>query len=306
MNFTLKAKEEGIRIDKYLSDLFTFSRSTISENIKNSNIKVNGQGVKASYKINIGDIIEGFIEEKEISLKPHKMNLDIIYEDEYIIALNKPYNLVVHPSLSTTEATLVNGLLAYTERLSDIGGPARPGIVHRLDKDTTGILLVAKDNLSHERLSQLFKERKIKKTYLALVHGRILEKGRVDLPIGRDQNNRTKMSVDFDHGKEALSLYQPLATSEDYSLIKIRLITGRTHQIRVHMSHINHFIIGDRLYGRKENLTTKHHMLHAYKLEFFHPITAEPLSLCAPIDDEFQETMNKIGIKYAINQEKSL
>src|SRR5699024_1319463 len=266
MIIDLIADKERIRLDKYLAEKLDLSRAIITDNIKNGDILVNNTKVKPSYSLALGDNINGVVRSKQIDLSTINMDLDIIYEDDYIIVVNKPYDLVVHPSLSTKEPTLVNGLLYYTEKLSDYGGEDRPGIVHRLDKDTTGIIVVCKDNETHKKMSELFKKRQVKKTYLAVVNGTINNEGTINEPICRDINNRTKMAVDEINGKEAITQFKAIDYNDKYSLIELNLITGRTHQIRVHMNYIHNPIVGDLVYGlKKEKVKPKHQLLHSYR-----------------------------------------
>lgn len=297
MIIDLIADKERIRLDKYLAEKLDLSRAIITDNIKNGDILVNNTKVKPSYSLALGDNINGVVRSKQIDLSPINMDLDIIYEDDYIIVVNKPYDLVVHPSLSTKEPTLVNGLLYYTEKLSDYGGEDRPGIVHRLDKDTTGIIVVCKDNETHKKMSELFKKRQVKKTYLAVVNGTINNGGTINEPICRDINNRTKMAVDEINGKEAITQFKAIDYNDKYSLIELNLITGRTHQIRVHMNYIHNPIVGDLVYGlKKEKVKPKHQLLHSYRLEFTHPITNQNMILLAQPDDVFIEGLQKTGL----------
>lgn len=297
MIINLVADEDKIRLDKYLAEELEFSRSEIAKAIRDEKILLNKRPVKPSYLIQVGDLIDGIIDGKTIDLSPVSMDLDIIYEDDDLIAVNKPYDLVVHPSLSTSEPTLVNGLLAYTDKLSNLYGEDRPGIVHRLDRDTTGIILVAKTNACHEGLGALFKERQIRKEYVAIVNGKVSEEGIINKAIGRDKISRVKMAIDEVDGKEAISEYYPISYNDDYSLLRVNLITGRTHQIRVHMQYINRPILGDELYGlRKEKIKVYHQMLHAYSLTFTHPISGIEMSLKSEPNKHFKETLNKIGL----------
>lgn len=295
--------KESIRIDKYLADILPYSRSEIAESLKVGDLKVNSKKVKASYKLSKGDKIKGCVAEKSLDLSPQKMDLDIVYEDEDFIAINKNPGLAVHPALSNPDPSLVNGLLAYTKELSDYGGEDRPGIVHRLDMDTSGLILICKNNEAHEYMAKLFKERLVKKTYLAIVNGRLDKVGKVDLPISRDRFNRTRMDVDFNGEKNALTYYEPLDYNNDYTLVKVNIITGRTHQIRVHMAHINHSVLGDKVYGtKKERIKTDRQMLHAYGLEFIHPKTNKTISLKAQPKNDFLEVLIKTNIDYDLGR----
>ncbi|MDO5718553.1 MAG: RluA family pseudouridine synthase, partial [Tissierellia bacterium] len=272
----------------------------ISKNIADANIKVNGQKVKNSYKLNIGDEISGFIEEDKILAEPEDIKIDIVYEDQYIIAVNKAYDMVVHPCVSTRSGTLVNALLNYTENLSSIGGEYRRGIVHRLDKDTTGLLIIAKDDFTHEKMVDIFKNRRIIKRYLAIVHGCPREEvGIIDKAIGRDKYNRTRMAVTEFNSKDAVTEYRTLNSNGQYSLLEIDLHTGRTHQIRVHLSHIGNPIVGDSVYGRKkEKINVEHQLLHSHYLEFIHPMTGQTLKLNAKPDNCFINSLEKLNLRY--------
>lgn len=297
MKVDILVEKGGSRIDKFLADSLDLSRSEVNSSIKKGDVLIDGKTVKPSYKLKKGEAIRGQIVENSINLSPYPMDINIVYEDDYLLAINKGPNLVVHPSPSTRGPTLVNGLLAYSPKLSNMGGEDRPGIVHRLDKDTTGLILVAKDNPTHQALQDLFKDRMVKKTYLAIVHGRVDGPGRIDLPIGRDEKTRVKMAVEGLSPKEAFTSYRPLDANDTYSLVELKIITGRTHQIRVHMAYINHHILGDDLYGiAKEKIKTKHQMLHASSLEFTHPSTGQALRLVAGLDWEFKSVLAKCSL----------
>lgn len=295
--------KDSIRIDKYLADVLPYSRSEISDSLKKGELRINSKKVKPSYKLSKGDHIKGRVVVRSLDLSPKKMDLDIVYEDEDFIAINKDPELIVHPSLSNPNPSLVNGLLAYTEDLSDYGGEDRPGIVHRLDMDTSGLILICKNNEVHEYMSRLFKDRQVKKSYIAIVNGKLDKKGEINFPISRNKFNKTKMAVDPNGEKSALTYYQPLAYNEDYTLVKVNIITGRTHQIRVHMAHINHSVLGDKIYGvKKERIKSARQMLHAYGLEFIHPKTNKIISLKAPLKDDFKRTLKKTNISYDLGR----
>lgn len=301
MNINIIIEDDNLeRIDKYLSEVLNISRSMVTRNIRNKNIVVNEDIVKPSYKLMRGDRITGHIEDESIVLTPEKIALDIIYEDDYIIIVNKPHDLVVHPSVSNKSGTLVNSLLNYTNKLSDLGGSDRPGIVHRLDKDTTGLLIIAKDNDTHEILKRMFKNREIVKKYLAVVHGRPNpDSGLIDKPIGRSMTNRTKMKVTDVNSRPALTEYSTIDYNGDYSLLDVSLHTGRTHQIRVHLKFIGHPIVGDTVYGyKKERINTEHHLLHAYYLEFNHPILNKPMCFTVKPGKQFRSSLEKLNLRY--------
>lgn len=285
------------RIDKYLTDyLQEYSRSFIKNLFSNNSVYLNNKIVKPSAKVKYGDSILVYIpEKKDISIKPQNILLEVVYEDEYLAIINKPANMVVHPTESITEDTLVNAIMYRFKDLSDLDLPFRPGIVHRLDKDTTGLIIIAKNNNIHLLLQKMFKERSVKKTYLAIVHGKIQDQIVVDLPIGRHIKDRKKMSVRKDIGKEAITRIYPILYNENYSLLKINIDTGRTHQIRVHLKYINHCIVGDKIYGQKnEKVNFKSQLLHAYKLEFKHPITGKDIIISAEPNNVFKSAVKKL------------
>ena len=297
-NLIVTKEEEGIRIDKYISlKLENISRVAIQRMIENGNILVNENRVKVSYKIIQNDNIKITEEEKKESyLKPENIPLDIIYEDNDIIVVNKQKGLVVHPGNGNPNGTLVNAIMAHCkDSLSGIGGEIRPGIVHRLDKDTSGLLIIAKNDESHINLSNQIKEHKVKKTYLALVRGRIKEKeATIDMPISRNANDRVKMAVSRD-GKEAITHFKVIKKYEKYTYIEVNIETGRTHQIRVHMSHIGYPLVGDNVYSNGKNpFGIEGQMLHSYKLEFIHPKTGKKMELTAPLPEYFEKVINEL------------
>src|SRR5574344_310925 len=243
------------RIDKYLAQNTDFSRSTIDKMLKSAAILVNNKAIKASYKVRMLDVISLDDNFKEIpEIIPTKMPLEIIYEDAYLMILNKPSGLVVHPGCGNYNNTLVNGLMAYTSDLSTGSSAFRPGIVHRIDKDTSGLIMIAKDNVTHEKLALMFKKHVIKRQYIALICG-VLEhdKMTIDAPIGRDKNDRKKMCVTASNSKKAITHVEIMKKYEKYTLVKCQLETGRTHQIRVHMKYINHPIFNDPVYRSEEH-----------------------------------------------------
>ena len=297
-NLIVTKEDEGIRIDKYIAmKLENISRMAIQRMIENENILVNENKVKVSYKTISGDKIKIIEEEKKESyLKPEEIPLDIIYEDNDIVVVNKQKGLVVHPGNGNPNGTLVNAIMAHCKNsLSGIGGELRPGIVHRLDKDTSGLLIIAKNDEAHINLSNQIKEHKVKKTYLALVKGRIKEKeATINMPISRSQNDRTKMAVSKD-GKEAVTHFKVIRKYENYTFIEINIETGRTHQIRVHMSHIGYPLVGDNVYSNGKNpFGVEGQMLHSYKLEFVHPKTKEKMELSAPLPNYFENIINEL------------
>lgn len=279
-----------IRIDKYLIDLLNISRSKIQKLIDSNNIKVNGKDIKNSYIVRVDDeiIVNDIIENNEIL--PEKMDLDIVYEDEYLLVVNKPSGMVVHPSLGHYTNTLVNGLMYYTSLSND---KIRPGIVHRIDKDTSGLLLVAKNDDVHLYLSEEIKKRKVNRKYIALVHGVIKnDSGTIDAPIGRDLFDRKKMAVTDINSKDAITHFKVLDRYKDSTLIECVLETGRTHQIRVHMNYIGYPIVNDPLYGRKKIINDFGQMLHAKSIGFVHPIKGKYMEFECDCPKEFYDILN--------------
>ncbi|MBF1307242.1 RluA family pseudouridine synthase [Parvimonas micra] len=292
--------DKKIRCDVFLSEkISNLSRTSIQKLIKEKLVFVNGKNIKPNVILEIGDEITVSIpDKKEITLVAEDIALNIVYEDDYIIIINKPRNMVVHPAAGNEEHTLVNALLNHC-KLSMINSE-RPGIVHRLDKDTTGLIICAKDDETHLKLVEMFANREVKKKYLAICNGSFSkENGLIDKPIGRDEKDRKKMSVKSKSGKEALTEYNVLTSNLKYSLVDVTLHTGRTHQIRVHFSSLNHPIVGDETYGNKnEKIKATGQMLHSYYLEFSHPITDENLSFTVLPDDYFFNILNKTGLEF--------
>lgn len=293
--------DKKVRCDVFLSEkISNLSRTSIQKLIKEKFVFVNGKNIKPNVILDIGDEISVSIpEKKEIKLVAEEIDLDIIYEDDFIIIINKPRNMVVHPAAGNEEHTLVNALLNHC-KLSMINSE-RPGIVHRLDKDTTGLIICAKDDETHLKLIDMFSKREISKKYLAICNGSFSkESGFIDKPIGRDEKDRKKMSVKSKSGKEALTEYNILTSNLKYSLVDVTLHTGRTHQIRVHFSSINHPIVGDDTYGNKnEKIKAKGQMLHSYYLEFLHPITNEKLQFRVLPDEYFFSILYKTGLEFS-------
>lgn len=295
----IQEAQAGKRIDGFIPSIEKdLSRTAVQRLIKEENIKVNGAKTKDAYKVQVGDEIEIKIPDaKEINLKAQNIPLDIIYEDKDILVVNKPKGMVVHPANGNLDGTLVNAVMAICkDSLSGIGGEIRPGIVHRLDKDTSGAILVAKNDKAHIVLSEQLKNHEVKKTYLALVRGIVKEnEATINMPIARSTKDRKKMAVDK-KGKEAITHFKVLGRYKGkYTLLEINIETGRTHQIRVHLSHIGFPIIGDEVYSNGKNeWGIKGQCLHAWKIEFKHPITKEPMKLEAKIPTYFQEMINQL------------
>ncbi len=288
--------DKEIRIDKYLGEQTEYSREFIKKLINEGLVLVNEKKVKASFKLSKGDKIAIRIEghKEETDIKPVKMALDIVYEDEYLMVINKPSGLVVHPGAGNYNNTLVNGLLDYTNNLSDIGGEVRPGIVHRIDKDTSGLIMIAKTNKAHELLADDFKHKRIKREYIALLNG-VFKNGSatIDAPIGRDEKNREKMTVTDKNSKEAITHMKVLKRYKNNTLVSCILDTGRTHQIRVHMAYIGYPVHNDPVYS-KDKATEFGQFLHSYKMQFKHPITGKEIELTAPLPKYFQDYLDNL------------
>ena len=294
---TYKVEEIG-RLDKVVSNLEqNMSRETIQRMIKTGKILVNNKQEKASFKTTVGDLIT--LEEEipeEIELKPQEMPLDIIYEDDDMLVINKEKGIVVHPGNGNPDGTLANAVMAKCKgSLSGIGGKIRPGIVHRIDKDTSGLIIVAKNDTAHIALSKQIQDRKVKKTYIALVRGFIKEnEATINMPIGRSSKDRKKMAVTKD-GKEAITHFKVLKRYNGFTLLEVKIETGRTHQIRVHLSEIGYPIVGDEVYSNGKNpFGVKGQMLHAEKLELKHPRTGKDLTFEAPVPKYFANIINQL------------
>ena len=292
-------EETGERIDSFLSGKTEFTRTRIQQLIKNKNITVNGKATKSSYKIEENDEIVIEVPEAETTeIKPENIKIDIVYEDSDIAVINKQAGLVVHPAHGHYSGTLVNAILYHIKDLSGINGEIRPGIVHRLDKDTSGLIVIAKNDKVHTALTEMFQEKKIRKTYLAILKGKLNKsEGKIVTQIGRDKNDRKKMTVidDITKGKNAITNYKVVSQNNLFTLVKVNIETGRTHQIRVHMRHLGYPILGDSVYGRKDN--EKRQMLHAYKLEFLHPVTGHQMEFTGEIPEDFQKALKKSDLK---------
>ncbi|MBP7462065.1 MAG: RluA family pseudouridine synthase [Candidatus Delongbacteria bacterium] len=317
ISFTVEAACQGQRLDHFLHQWDSeITRSRIQQAIRSGSIRVNGRPVKTGYALSIGDRIEGELEapQPESVPQPEAIPLSIIYQDEYLVVINKPPGMVVHPAAGHSRSTLVNALLHHIQGLSAGSHPIRPGIVHRLDKDTSGLLIIARTDAVHARLAQALKERRIRKYYLALVWNTPdPDRGRIELPLGRHPRDRKRIVPDGLRARDARSDYRVLASREIVSLVGIRLITGRTHQIRVHLQAIRHPVVGDPVYGqdpvycksmppllRREMLaplsTVSRQMLHAWSLGFIHPVTGMPVCFFAPLPDDFSHLLAQIRI----------
>ncbi|PKR78555.1 RluA family pseudouridine synthase [Halalkalibacillus sediminis] len=295
-NFLVEETNRSVRIDKLLAELNEeASRSQVQSWIKDGFVKVNGETVKSNYKCQPDDQIEWEIPEpKELEIEPENIPLDIVYEDQDLIVVNKPKGMVVHPSHGHQSGTLVHALLYHCDDLSGINGVHRPGIVHRIDKDTSGLLVVAKNDQSHERLSDMLANKEIKRQYEAIVHGAIShEKGTIDAPIGRDQNDRQKMAIVQD-GKPAVTHFVVKEVFDRFSHVYCELETGRTHQIRVHFRYIDHPLVGDPKYGQRKTLDVSGQALHSRKISFQHPTTDETLTFEVDAPEIFQEALETV------------
>ena len=289
---------KGKRLDVYTSDnIKELSRSSAQRLIENSDILVNGKKEKASYKVENGDLIQINIPQAEpIKLKAQNIPIEVIYEDNDIIVVNKPKGMVVHPANGNPDGTLVNAILAICKQsLSGIGGKIRPGIVHRLDKDTSGLLIVAKNDLAHINMSKQIQDRKVTKKYIALVRGIVKDdEATIDMPIARSKTDRKKMAVDKD-GKRAVTHFKVIKRYNKYTLLDIKIDTGRTHQIRVHMAQIGHPVVGDLVYSNGKNeFGIEGQMLHAKSLDFMHPITGNKMHLEAKLPRYFEDVIKKL------------
>lgn len=299
-------ENEQIRLDKYLAGQFLEqTRSYLQKLIKDGAVLVNGKCVKTGYQLSRGDEVTVNIPKpKELTVSPQKMDLDIVYEDEDVIIINKPKGMVVHPAPGHTTDTLVNGLLYHCKgHLSGINGVARPGIVHRIDRDTTGLLIVCKNDLSHNSIAAQLKEHSITRRYRALVHGNIKsDRGCVEAPIGRHPTDRKKMAVNERNGKAAVTHYEVLERFGNYTYIECVLETGRTHQIRVHMSSIGHPLVGDEVYGPANSpFKLQGQCLHAMVLGFVHPKTGEYMEFSAELPGYFRDLLKKLKSAFQEN-----
>ncbi|MFZ0447401.1 MAG: RluA family pseudouridine synthase [Bacillus sp. (in: firmicutes)] len=293
---TVLDHESSERIDKVISNLNSdWSRTQAQQWIKSGHVLVNDQQIKTNYKCSLNDLIEITIPEPEIlDVLPQEMDLDIYYEDSDVIVVNKPKGMVVHPAAGHVTGTLVNGLMAHCKDLSGINGVLRPGIVHRIDKDTSGLLMVAKNDKAHEHLVNQLVEKTVTRKYKALVHGNIgHDYGTIDAPIGRDSKDRQSMTV-VENGKHAVTHFHVLERFNEYTFVECRLETGRTHQIRVHMKYIGFPLVGDPKYGPRKTLEINGQALHAAILGFIHPTTEEYLEFEAPLPADYEQLLVKI------------
>lgn len=292
----VEEEREGERLDAFVTDeMESLSRSMVKNLIDGGKVLVDGVKKKPSYQIREGEEISIEMDEpRAIALEPQDITLEILYQDSSLAVIDKPKGLVVHPAHGNWDHTLVNALLFHIADLSGINGELRPGIVHRLDKDTSGVMVVAKNDTAHRHLAEQIKEHTINREYTALVHGNIKEEnGIIEAPIGRSHNDRKKMAVVGD-GRHAVSHYLVLERFGDYTLVRVKLMTGRTHQIRVHFSYIRHPVVGDPVYGpEKKHLGLDSQALHASLLGFVHPLTGEYMEFTSPLPPYFEDLLSK-------------
>ena len=295
MELKIDAAAAGLRLDKAVADLTELSRGLVNEQIKNGQILVNGVTKKAKYAVKEGDVISYEVPEPEVvEYVAENIPLEIVYQDEDVAVVNKPQGMVVHPSAGHTSGTLVNALMYHIKDLSGINGVLRPGIVHRIDKDTSGLLMIAKNDQAHLALADELKDKKSLRKYWAIVHGNLPnDRGVIEAPIGRSEKDRKKQAVTA-KGKPALTRFQVLERFGEYTLVKLQLETGRTHQIRVHMAYIGHPVAGDEVYGPRKTLKGHGQFLHARTLGFTHPRTGEVLEFTAEAPAIFLETLEKL------------
>lgn len=299
LSFTVASDTVSVRIDRYLTEQCPeLSRSYIQKLLKDQKVKADHKTVKANYKVQPGqEIVVEIPDAEPLDIQPEDIPLDILYEDPYLLVVNKPKGMVVHPAAGHTGGTLVNAVMAHCgKNLSGINGVLRPGIVHRIDKDTTGALLVCKTDEVHRSLAEQLKEHSIKRRYRAIVRGNLKEDtGTIEGPIGRHPTDRKKMAINYKNGKDAVTHYKVLERFGQYTYVECRLETGRTHQIRVHMSSIGHPLLGDIVYGSgKDPFHLEGQTLHAMILGFIHPITGEYMEFSAPLPEYFLKLLEKL------------
>lgn len=297
-NFIVSDEEQGIRLDVLLASKFQeLSRSHLQKNIANGLVIVNGKTSKANYKVQADDIITiTFAEAKPVEIVAEDIPLNILYEDTDIVVVNKSRGMVVHPATGNYQGTLVNALLEHCQDLSGINGEIRPGIVHRLDKDTSGVMVAAKNDLAHLSLAEQIKNRTASRKYIAIVHGTIAEeKGMINAPLGRHPSDRKKMAVTFSNSKEAITRFRVIERFVNFTLVECKLQTGRTHQIRVHMQYIGHPVVGDPKYGpEKKRFAIAGQALHSAELSLKHPVTGEDMLFTAPLPQDMADILNQL------------
>jgi len=297
--FTITGDDIGVRIDKYLTEAIqdeAVSRTQIQEWVKSGQVIVNGKSVKSNYKLQENDSVEVEVPEVQaLELVPEAIPLEVIYEDSDVIVVNKPRGMVVHPAPGHSSGTLVNALMHHCKDLSGINGILRPGIVHRIDRDTTGLLMVAKNDLAHLSLAKQLKEHSVTRRYTALVHGDLQhDTGTIDAPIGRDIHDRKMFAVTDRYAKEAVTHFTVIERLGDFTIVELKLETGRTHQIRVHMKYIGYPLAGDPVYGRPKTIKLNGQALHAGILGFDHPRTGERMQFEAPLPADFEDILTNL------------
>lgn len=306
-NIIVQPSETGERIDTFLAKKTGITRSQIQMLIEKGNISVNGKQASQNYKVKSGDFIVIRMPEKETDdLIPEPIPLEILYKDRNLVVVNKPANMVVYPSAGHNQGTLMNVIAYHCHKLATIGGPLRPGVVHRLDKDTSGVMVVALDDKAYYSLAEQFRARSINRKYIALVYGKPKKNsGEISLPIGRSESDRKKMSTRIKKGKEAVTRWKVLERLENATLIEARLGTGRTHQIRVHFASIGHPVMGDRTYGGKTEIGIKkkkviipRQMLHAETLGFIHPATGKYIEFSSPMPEDMKKVLANMDSKF--------
>lgn len=288
MQIVINEELASKRLDVIITESTDYSRSKVAKLIKDGNILLNNKQTKASYVTKLNDVIEINYVEEDMTANPEKMDLDIVYEDNDVMVINKENGVVVHPAPGNYTGTLVNGLLYHSNNLSSVNGEFRPGIVHRIDADTTGLLMVAKNDKAHEKLAKQLEEKTTHRVYYALVWGVIEnETGTVDAPIGRDTKDRKKMAVTSDNSKDAITHFTVIERYKNATLIKLKLETGRTHQIRVHMKYIDHPVVNDQVYGGRKVFDETGQCLHAKELGFIHPTTGKYMEFTSELPECF-------------------
>lgn len=295
--FIVEQEDALTRLDKYLcAKAEGLSRSRIQQLLEEGNVEVNQVKAKANYKVKVNDeIVMRQNDDVELGVQAENIPLDIRYEDEDVIVINKPKGMVVHPANGNQSGTVVNALLYHCKDLSGINGVLRPGIVHRIDKDTTGLLIVAKNDMAHISLSEQLQQKRVSRLYYALVHGDIgHDFGTIDAPIGRDEKDRQKMAVTAKNSKQARTHFKVIERFGKYTLVECRLETGRTHQIRVHMRYINHPVVGDEKYAYRKTMQTNGQLLHAHQLTFEHPRTKETIVVHAELPELFENVLKEL------------
>jgi 23S rRNA pseudouridine1911/1915/1917 synthase len=302
LEWIVEAEQSGERLDKFVTDSMddtAVSRTQVQEWIKAGAVEVDGKAAKANYKVTESNRVVLHIPEPEdAAIEPEAIPLEVIYEDSDLIVINKPRGMVVHPAPGHTSGTLVNALMHHCKDLSGINGMIRPGIVHRIDKDTTGLLMAAKNDLAHISLAEQLKEHTVTRKYIALVHGNLPhDQGTIDAPIGRDLKDRKLFTVTERNSRHAVTHFVVLERLGDYSIVELQLETGRTHQIRVHMKYIGHPLAGDPVYGRNKTVALKGQALHAAVLGFTHPRSGERLQFEVPLPADFEHVLNSLRLR---------